>query len=114
MKKIDIEFEFRGRQYEAVIRTRKKGEKKEYSITVLDWELERLLYGNQVITEADGSIQANVLPEEKDQTELKLIIASRLGQYLKMPCFVGDTCVSAEFMPEGWENLRPIEKHTHY
>jgi hypothetical protein len=93
MKKIDISFDFRGRPYEAVIRVCEKGGVKEFDTTVLDWELERLLYGNQVIREVDGTLQANILVDKKEQTELKLSIASRLSEYLKVPCFVGDSCL---------------------
>ncbi len=112
MKKIDIEFEYKGHQYDAAIRIKNKAEgKKEYRITVLDWELERLLYGNQIIQEADGALQANVLLEKKEQTELKLIIAGRLSSYLKIPCFAGDLCIVPSPQEEGWEEWHPISRH---
>lgn len=94
MKKMDIEFDFRGRHYDAAVRIEQNPEGREFHITVLDWALERLLYGNQVIHETGGRMQANVLLEKKDQTELKLIIASQLAKYLHLPCFAGDACLS--------------------
>ncbi|HTI10537.1 MAG TPA: hypothetical protein VL832_18340 [Puia sp.] len=111
MKKIDIEFDFRGRHYDAIIRIRQKPGGREFFITILDWELERLLYGNQVIKEADGSLQANVLLENKDQTELKLTIAGQLSKHMKMRCFTGDVCVSPLPGEEGWEEWHPIPRH---
>jgi hypothetical protein len=96
MKKIDIRFSFNGQQYDAIIRVFEKAAGREFYITVLDWELERLLYGNQMIEEVDGIMNANVLPEKKEQTKLKLTIASNLSNYLKIPCFTGDACVAAD------------------
>jgi hypothetical protein len=111
MKKIDIEFNFRGRRYDAAIRIWQKAGGREFHITALDWDLERLLYGNEVIKEVDGSLQANIQLENKDQTELKLIIAAALSSYLKVPCFAGDVCVGTSPMEEGWEELHPIPRH---
>ncbi len=112
MKKINIEFDFRDHRYNAIIRVSQKGGRREFHITVLNWELERLLYGNEVISEADGSIQANLLLENKEQAELKLVIAAGLSRHLKIPCFVGDQCVSSDPPKEGWEGLHPIPRHT--
>jgi len=111
MKKIDIEFDFRNHHYNAAIRIGKKADIKEYHITVLDWELERLLYGNEVIKEVDGSLQANVLLDKKEQTELKLTIGAALSNYLKVPCFAGDVCVGGNPKEEGWEELHPLRRH---
>ncbi|MDR3716448.1 MAG: hypothetical protein P4L51_26885 [Puia sp.] len=111
MKKIGIEFDFKGRHHNATVRLVEKGGKHEYHITVLDWELERILYGNEVIGNADGSLQANLLPGKSEQNELKLAIATALSRYLKIPCFVGDQCVSPVSSDSGWEHLHPIPHH---
>jgi len=111
MKKIDIEFEYRGRHYDAAVRIWEMNKGREFQITVMDWELERILYGNHIMNEVDGVIHANVKPENNDQAELKLTIAARLGHYLKVPCFAGDQCLSQAPAKEGWENLRPLERH---
>jgi len=113
MKKIHLSFDFKGRHYDAAIRVRQRVRGREFTITVLDWGLERLLYGNQVIQEIDGALQANVFAEKKEQTELKLIIAARLSQYLKTPCFTGDHCLMTGHVEEGWEDLHPIPRHQH-
>ncbi len=85
MKKFHLSFDFKGRHYDAAIRVRQRAWGREFTITALNWSLERLLYGNQVIQEVNGALQANVCKEKKDQTKLKLIIAARLSQYLKTP-----------------------------
>jgi hypothetical protein len=114
MKKIHLSFEFKDRHYDAAIRVRQGAQGREFTITALDWDLERLLYGNQVIQEVDGALQANVLPENKDQIELKLIIAARLSEYLKIPCFTGDHCLMTGHVEKDWEDLHPISRHQHY
>lgn len=114
MKKIKIDFDFKGAHYEAIIRVRQKPEGREFHITVLDWELERLLYGNHIIKEVDGSLQANVLLEKEGQTELKLVIGGKLSSYLKMTCFADDICVVPIPAEDGWEEWHPIPKHPHH
>ena len=113
MKKIEIQFSYKGHRFDAIIRAFKKGAGREFHITVLNWELERLLYGNEIIEEVDGIMQANVLPEKREQAELKLIIASRLSNYLKIPCFTGDTCVAADANQVGWEHFHPNPRHVY-
>lgn len=114
MKKIHLSFDYKDRHYDAAIRVRQRPQGREFRITTLDWSLERLLYGNQVIQEVDGALQANVCAEKKDQTELKLIIAARLSQYLKIPCFTGDQCLVTGHVEEGWEDLHPVPRHEHH
>jgi hypothetical protein len=114
MKKIHLSFDYKDRHYDAAIRVRQRTQGREFTITALDWSLERLLYGNQVIQEVNGALQANVCAEKKDQTELKLIIAARLSQYLKTPCFTGDQCLMTGHVEEGWEDLHPIPRHEYH
>jgi hypothetical protein len=113
MNKFDLSFDFKDRHYDAAIRVRQKAAGREFAITALDWNLERLLYGNHIIREVDGTLQANVLVGNKEQTELKLIIASRLSEYLKIRCFVGEQCLMANPHEESWEELHPIPRHEH-
>lgn len=111
MKKFDLSFDFKGRRYSAAIRIRQQSGAREFVITALDWQLERLLYGNHIIREVEGTLQADVLAENKEQTELKLIIAGRLSEYLHMPCFVGNQCLLEGRCEESWEELHPILRH---
>ena len=108
-----IGFDFRDAHYDAIIRIRQKPAGREFHITVLDWELERLLYGNHIIKEEDGSLQANLLPEKKIQTELKLTIAGALSQQLKIGCFADDICVTTVHSENRWEDWHPIARHQH-
>ena len=112
MQKIDLAFDFMDCHYDAVILVRQKTGVREYCITVPNRELELLLHGNKIIQEIDGKLQANIQSENKEQTELKLVIASQLSVYLKIPCFVGDQCLGRP-NHEGWEDLHPIPRHEH-
>src|ERR1700732_2884717 len=105
MKKIDIEFDFKGCHYIAVIRVEQVTGGRDFHVTVLNWDLERLLYGNHIIKEVEGSLEANVVLENKEQTELKLIIASRLSNNLKLPCFACGQRVAVGHTSDGWEDL---------
>jgi hypothetical protein len=113
MKKFNLSFDFRGCQYVAAIRVRQNTGITEFAITVLNWRLERLLYGNHIIREVDGTLQANVLEENQEQTELKLIIVARLGEYLKEPTFVNDECLLGGAQSENWETFHPLARHEH-
>jgi hypothetical protein len=113
MKKFNLSFDFRGCQYVAAIRVRQNTGITEFDITVLNWRLERLLYGNQIIKEVDGTLQANVVQENEEQAELKLIIAARLGEYLKEPTFVNDECRLGGTQTKGWETFHPLARHQH-
>lgn len=93
MNNIGIEFEFKGFTYNAIISTRRNPDGREFIITILNRRLERLLYGNYIIKEVDGVLQVDILPGKEEQAELKSIIAARLSNYLKIPCFVGDQCL---------------------
>ncbi|MHA4808617.1 hypothetical protein ACX0G9_10955 [Flavitalea flava] len=114
MKKVFIDFDYKEHSYNAVIRYKQKTGDREFDITVLDWELERLLYDNHLIREIGGSIQADLQLENKEQTELKLIIAAKLSNHLKIPCFAGDHRVIIGSPVERWESLHPISRHINY
>src|ERR1700678_4045481 len=105
MDKFTLSFEYKGRTYTAAVKVEEKPDGHEFVITLLDGELDKLLSDNPIIREVDGTLEANVLAEKKDQTELKLIIASRLSEYLRMACFVGDECLIPQAHVENWEEL---------
>jgi hypothetical protein len=114
MEKFHLSFDFKGRPRRATILMEQKSDGREFAITELNEELSRLLSGNNIINEIDGTLEADVLPEKKEQTELKLIIASRLAEYLKMPCFVGDECLMANPHVENWQELHPLLRRDPY
>jgi hypothetical protein len=114
MEKFHLSFEFKDRSYQAVILMQENSGGREFAISGLDKELARLLSGNNMIREIDGTLEADVLAEKKEQTELKLIIASRLAEYLKLPCFVGNVCLVPNAHVENCQELHPLLRHDAY
>jgi len=111
MEKFRLFFDFKGRPCQATILTQVKPAGREFTITELDEELARILADNHTIREINGSLQADVLATKKEQTELKLIIASRLGEYLDTACFVGNECLTPRAHAENWQELHPLFRH---
>lgn len=114
MEKFTISFDFKGRPCHAVISAEQKSGGREFAVTSLDADLERLLEGNHIIREIGGTLEADVLPEKKEQTELKLIIASRLSESLKIACFVGNECLIPHAHVENCRELHPLLRHNSY
>jgi hypothetical protein len=114
MENFTISFDFKDRPCQALILTQQKSGGREFAITGLEDDLERLLEENHIIRETGGKLEADILAEKKEQTELKLIIASRLSEYLKMACFVGNECLIPHAHVENWRELHPLLRHDPY
>jgi hypothetical protein len=77
-----ISFNYRESQYEALIRVvKEKDNKRQYRITVMNGELEVLLYGHHLLMENDGKLDfcTNGIPQQA--AELRTIIAEALESY---------------------------------
>jgi hypothetical protein len=114
MEKFKLSFDFKGRHCQAVISMQQKSAGREFAVTSLDGDLETLLDGNHIIREIGGELEADVLVEKREQTELKLIIASRLSEYLNMACFVGNECLTPHAHAENWRELHPLLRKEPY
>jgi len=80
---ISLEFIYRSRMYYALIRTKDNGEMKLYSVTIMNGDLERLLYGNHIIMEKEGCFQS-ALPIANGQIgQLKQSIINALCHYME-------------------------------
>jgi len=77
-----VKFEYRGTGYEALIRVKAKDTKTEYYITVMNGELEKMLFGHHVITEENGCMHTGTAPDAETAL-LKNIIAGALKAYLR-------------------------------
>lgn len=82
-KIISLEFKYRSRMYYALIRTREDGEAKLHSVTVMNGDLERLLYGNHVIMEKEGCFQSAMPIVNRQIGELKQSIINALCSYMR-------------------------------
>ena len=81
-KMISLEFKYRSRMYYALIRTKEDGEMRLHSVTVMNGDLERLLYGNHIIVEKEGCFQSALPILDKQIGELKQSIINALCSYL--------------------------------
>lgn len=79
---MSLGFEFKGREYYSLIRVKEKKEITEYHITVMNGDLERLLYGNHVINLVNGQLDIDNIPDTNEQCKLKKQIAQALNRYL--------------------------------
>jgi len=86
-KIISLEFTYRSRMYYALIRTKEDGETRLHSITVMNGDLERLLYGNHIIMEKEGCFQSALPIANRQIGELKQSIINALCSYVQStPC----------------------------
>jgi hypothetical protein len=80
---LSIKFKFRAREYCALVRIKEKEGKAEYHITVMNGELERLLYGNHVFIPESGLFRSD-LPPDTELGRLKDIVADALNKQIAL------------------------------
>jgi hypothetical protein len=80
---MSLGFEFKGKEYHSLIRVKEREQKTEYHITVMNGDLERLLYGNHIVSEENGDLNADNLPDTNDQWKLKKQIVEALSKHLQ-------------------------------
>ena len=98
---LTVGFEFRDVFYYSLIRVRDKVIGTDYEITVMNGNLEKLLYGNHVIKQRNGQLLVELV-ETNEQEMLKLAIAEALSNFLHVPL---DKKVSTE-IPRPAADLR--------
>lgn len=78
-----INFKYRDAHYKALIRVleAKGKEEKEYRITIMNGELEVLLYGNHVLVEKNGKIDLRSSDLPHHIAELKTVIANAVESF---------------------------------
>lgn len=82
---LSVSFQFEGTEHSSLIRKKRKTNHTEYSITVMNGELEKMLYGNHILKEKEGVLQIDdIVPSDK-QSQLKLAIAKALKTHLASP-----------------------------
>jgi hypothetical protein len=79
---LSVSFGFEGENYYALIRKKEKDNSTQYHVTIMNGELEKLLFGNHIITEVDGMLQPDPTMEDKRLAELKRAITSALYKRL--------------------------------
>jgi hypothetical protein len=79
---LSLGFEYKGCHHSFLARVKEDGNKTEYHVTVMNGELEKLLYGNHVITGINGQIITDMTDPPGEQHLLKSYIAKALSKYL--------------------------------
>ena len=69
--------------YYALIRTKEEGEGRLHSVTIMNGDLERLLYGNHIIVEKEGCFQSALPIPNQQIGELKQTIITALCRYVQ-------------------------------
>ncbi|MBS1563402.1 MAG: hypothetical protein JST39_03390 [Bacteroidetes bacterium] len=82
MNLLPLKFEYRGTGYETLLRIKEKDNVTEYHITVMNGELEKMLYGHHVLVLENGSLQCGVAPDAETAL-LKNSIAEALSHWLE-------------------------------
>jgi len=80
---LSIKFDFGEREYCALVRMKEKEAKIEYHITIMNGELERLLYGNHVFVPEAGLFRSDLAPDT-ELGSLKCTIADALNKQLAL------------------------------
>lgn len=83
MKIATLTFEYNGTNYAALVNEKPLESGKEYRVTVMNGELEKLLYGDHVITEKNGTLKCvDDCPQEKKQLlhEIRKVLTNYLLQ----------------------------------
>ena len=81
---LTVGFEFKDNFYYALIRVKPKVSGTDYEVTVMNGNLEKLLYGNHVIEQRNDHLQIEAA-NTTEQELLKAAIADALSQFLKIP-----------------------------
>jgi hypothetical protein len=77
-------FEYNNATDYCLVRYKANGDCNEYVITVMNGELEKLLFGNHIIREKEGCLQVEQT-ENGEQNNLKEQIAKALGDLMNLP-----------------------------
>lgn len=82
-------FEYNNNTEYCLVRYKKKSESNEYAITIMNGELEKLLFGHHIITEKDGFLLVEMSGNEQPY-KLKEEITNALGDLLGLPVLAAE------------------------
>jgi hypothetical protein len=82
-----LEFSYKSKMYYALVRTKPHERGKMHSITIMNGDLERLLYGHHVIIEKEGLFVSVSETTNKEIIELKQCIINALSRLMNADVF---------------------------
>jgi hypothetical protein len=80
---VSVQFEYKQNSYQALISTKENGDDKEHRITVMNGELEKLLFGHHILIEKNGNLLLTDSDEDSEVAQLRKAVAGALSNYLK-------------------------------
>lgn len=82
-KLFTLKFFFRGKAENGFVKVKLHEDCREFIVTVLNGDLERLLFGHNSFTERDGNVQIDLPSQNSDLARLKCAIGYALGTHLR-------------------------------
>ena len=76
---ITLSFNYNGNKYSALILEKFLEDRKEYRVTIMNGDLEKLLFGNNILIERAGKILCPNPPRPENETLVKQIIQSLMN-----------------------------------
>ena len=80
-------FSYNGSSFKALIRLKERASRREYHVTIMNGQLERLLYGSHIFVEVDHHLQIADDNYSQEVAALRSIIGDTLSTYLKQSHF---------------------------
>jgi hypothetical protein len=79
---LSVEFEFEGTHYNSLVRKKKLNNSFEYHVTIMDGELEKMLYGNHIIRQVNGTLLDECDSADKKVVDLKRTVTKALQKHI--------------------------------
>ena len=83
IKIISIPLEFRGKEYYTLIRVSRKPQCTQLKVTIMNGDLERALYGNNVFEYRNGYLIADISAKDDETVMLQSAVLTALDAYLQ-------------------------------
>ena len=78
---LSLQFQFRGVEYYALVRIKQRDSCIEHHVTIMNGDLERMLYGNHIFIERDGNLETDPSAVPTDEFMLRQAVCNALSKY---------------------------------
>jgi hypothetical protein len=82
-KILSLEFTYRSKTYYALVRTKMMGQEKQHHLTIMNGDLEMILYGHHVVIEEDGELRSATEIQHPEVALLKKCVIEALYNYMQ-------------------------------
>lgn len=83
-KMLAVPFEYNKKEFCTLVRVKPGMEQTELEVTIMNGDLERMLYGNHVFHYKNGDLIADIPAKEKEKALLQLQIGQALKNYIHL------------------------------